>query len=304
MNADAAPDCDFCQRALAPVPGHSKHGLAQCERCGTAFCLPRPDPGSVADQYQAETYYEGKFNEGELRAQVTHYRPLAREIRRQLGVGANVLEVGCGSGGLLGALQHEGLRARGIDVSITAIDRASTVLGLDATVARVEDLALDAPVDGLLGLHVMEHLVHPSLLLERARESLRRDGLLLLEVPDYGARMREQMGPAWPYFLPGEHLQHFDARAMSIVLADHDFSVQKAQFLGGLGVLQSPHDGEQVASARGTIQPAGIRGALYRSRTVIYRLPGARPAIRRLNDLIGYRVLHRNAYLRIWARRR
>lgn len=122
MNADPAPDCDFCLEALAPVPGLSEHGLAQCRRCGTAFCYPRPDPCSITAQYQAEAYYEGKFTEDELRAQVTHYRPLAREVRRQLGRGADVLEVGCASGRLLAALACEGLRARGIDVSSTAVD--------------------------------------------------------------------------------------------------------------------------------------------------------------------------------------
>lgn len=178
------------------------------------------------------------------------------------------------------------------------------MLGLDATVARMEDLVVDAPIDGMIGLHVLEHLVRPSLLLRRAQESLRSGGLLLLEVPDYGARMREQMGSDWPYFLPGEHLQHFNLQALPVVLAGHGFRVQKAQYLGGLGVLQSAREGAHVASARETVQPAGIRGALYRSRTVVYRLPGARPAVRLLNDVIGYRILRRNAYLRVWARRR
>lgn len=303
MNAEVTPECDFCLEALAPVPGLSEHGLAQCRRCGTAFCHPRPDPGSVTAQYQAEAYYEGKFTQDELRAEVTHYRPLAREVRRQLGRGADVLEVGCASGGLLAALGGEGLHARGIDVSSTAVDQARTVLGLDATVGQVEDLVVGAPIDGMIGLHVLEHLVRPSLLLRRAQESLRAGGLLLLEVPDYGARMREQMGPDWPYFLPGEHLQHFGLESLSTVLTDHGFRVQKAEYRGGLGMLQSGRQGDRVASAHGTVEPPGIRGALYRSRTVVYRLPGARPAVRLLNDVVGYRILRRNAYLRVWARR-
>lgn len=304
VSADAVAACDFCQQALAPVLGLEKHGIARCTRCGTAFCLPRPEQVAVIAQYQAETYFEGKLHESELRAQVAHYGPLARDVRRRVGQGANVLEVGCGSGGLLGALQREGLCASGIDVSVAAIERARSILGLDATVARVEDLDLESPVDGILALHVFEHLVRPSLLLSRAREALRPHGLLLLEVPDYGARMREQMGATWPYFLAGEHLQHFDVRALSVVLADHGFEIEKTHFLGGLGVLQSPHEGERVASARGTVMPSGFRGILYRSRTVLYRVPGARPVIRSLNDLIGHRILHRNAYVRVWARRK
>lgn len=295
--------CDFCEQSLALVPDLPGDEFGQCRRCGTVFCLPRPDLRDVTAQYQAEAYYEGKLTEVELRGQIVHYRPLARLIRRRLGHGAHVLEVGCASGGLLGALAGEGLRARGIDVSKTAVERATTVLGLDATVGRIEDLAVDEPVDAVLAFHVVEHLVNPSTLLDRARESLRPGGLLLLEVPDYGARMREQMGRAWPYFLPGEHLQHFTLQALSVVLADRGFRVERSQLLGGLGVLQSSRQGEQVASARGTVPPAGLRGALYRSRTVFYRLPGARTTIRFLNDMIGYRVLHRNAYLRVWARR-
>lgn len=303
MIAETTFHCDFCDQPVVVVADMSEHGLVACPRCGTAFCLPRPDPRSIAGQYQAEDYYEGKFTADELGAQVSHYRPLARQVRRRLGSGATVLEVGCASGGLLAAMAQEGLHVRGIDVSATAIRQARGVLGLDASVAAVEDLALDEAVDGIVAMHVLEHLVRPSTLLARARQLLRPGGLLLLEVPDYGARMRAQMGPSWPYFLPGEHLQHFDLQALSIVLADAGFRVQRAEFLGGLGVLQSGRQGDQVASARGNVQLPGVRGALYRSRAVVYRLPGARPAIRLVNSVIGYRLLHRNAYLRVWARR-
>lgn len=57
-------------------------------------------------------------------------------------------------------------------------------------------------------------------------------------------------------------------------------------------------------TAHEIVEPPGWRSTLYRARHVVYRIPVARWSARVLNGFIGYRLMHRDAYPRVWARRR
>jgi SAM-dependent methyltransferase len=297
--------CDFCDSPVRPISALARHGCAECESCGCVVCLPRPTLSAAAEQYQKADYYAGKYTVGELGAQLASHRDLARRLRRTIGPGGRVLEVGCAAGALLAALRDERLSATGIDVSAAAVSQARSNFGVDAHQALVEDHMFPIDLDALVALHVIEHLVRPALLLRKAATAVRRGGVLVLEVPDYGARMRHQMGEGWPYFLPGEHLQHFDESSLRRLLEWYGFQLFRVERLGGLGMLQPGHGTEGVGAAQGVVEPPpGWRRRLYRARHGVYRIPGGRALVRTVNELIGYRILHRNAYLRVWGRRR
>lgn len=296
--------CDFCNSPLWPLPRLRRHGCAQCPECRCVICLPRPSLADVLQVYEVDDYYTTQFTEAELKSKVSAHRTVAKRVRRDIGYGARVLEVGCGTGVLLAALRDEGLQAYGIDASGPAIDIARSVLGVDARQELIEDVDLSPNHDAIVALHVIEHLRQPSLLLRKARAALRPGGMLVLEVPDFGAHMRIQLGEQWPYFIPGEHLQHFDEGCLRHVCERFGFRPIRLQRLGGFGILQPGHGREGVAAAHQEIEPPGWRGQIYRTRRVLYRVPGVRPSVRMLNELIGYRILRRNSYIRIWATRR
>lgn len=301
--AEQATRCDFCEADLLPVTGLETHGCAQCPSCGTVLCTPRPALAEVVRQYEADDYYTTQWSPAELAALSAGLRPLARAVRREVGAGARVLDVGCAAGVLLAALRDAGLRASGIDVSGTAVSQAREVFGVKAHRALIEDYELPSGLDAIVALHVFEHLVRPAEFLRRARSALRPGGLLVIEVPDYGAFTRRRLGPRWPHLRPGEHLQHFDESALRAVCRRNGFRPFRLQRVGGLGVLDHVAAHEESTSEHQFGLPAGLRGRLYRARHLVYRIPGSRALVRALNDLIGYRLLHRNANIRIWVRR-
>lgn len=268
------------------------------------MCFPRPSLTEAVRIYESDEYYTTQYTAEELKKKKSAYRVFAKRLRRKIGRGARVLELGCGTGVLLAALCDEGLRTSGIDASSVAIRKAKSIFGADVRQALVEDADLPQDLDAIIALHVIEHLREPSVLLQQAHKALRPGGVLVLEVPDFGARMRTQLGERWPYFIPGEHLQHFDEKSLRHICNRFGFRPFRSQRLGGFGILQPGQGHEGVAAAHERLDPPGWRGRLYRSRHAAYRVPYVRSIVRVLNDVVGYRLLHRNSYIRIWAVRR
>lgn len=151
-----------------------------------------------------------------------------------------------------------------------------------------------------MALHVVEHLLSPREFLERLRKQLQPGAWLIVEVPDFGAKMREQLGAAWPRFRPGEHLYHFDEESLERLLTGVGFRPRRTERHGGFGLLQ-PGGTEGVGDPGDTPQLPGWRQRVYESRKRVYRVPGAKRAVQTLNRKVGYGLLHRNQSIRMWA---
>ena len=299
------PDmCPLCRTATAPVTAAPPR-TRQCPSCHVAWAFPRPEAeaADVEQQYDEEQYFRDRGTADPVRRDDAAAADLARRLRKRLRLGARIFEVGAATGWLVKALGDAGLEASGIDVSGWAAGVARDELGVNVEMASVDVHDFPGGLDGVVALHVIEHLRDPSLFLQKAREALRPGGVLVLEVPDFDARMRLQMGVDWPYFIDGEHLQHFSEPSFRALLPRYGFEAERFVRRGGFGLLQ-PRTGsaEGIASRFGNPELPGWRGRLYAWRAVVYEVPGARTAVRRINRSIGYNILHRNAYLQVWAR--
>jgi SAM-dependent methyltransferase len=100
----------------------------------------------------------------------------------------NILDVGCSTGGLGGALVARGKQVVGLD-----IDNEATLLarerGVDARVCNLEIDRLSEVVDGrlfdcIVFGDVLEHLVEPGAVLLDARSILEPDGFVLVSIPN------------------------------------------------------------------------------------------------------------------------
>ncbi len=295
--ASPQPGCDGCGGALCLMPRLARQGCHECSDCGLVVCLPLPDdPGA---QYGAD-YFDRRreLTAADISWKVDAFRDLAKALRRSLGQGARVLEVGSGVGALVRALRDQGLEATGLELSEAAVAIAREHLGIELRQESVDEAQFPHQLDGIVALHVVEHLLSPNSFIEKASAALRMGGLLVVEVPDFGARLRERTGDDWPYFRPGEHLFHFTEGSLRWLMTQHGLAVSRVERLGGLGVLA-----REAQGAVGWRKPKGVAGTLFASRLILYRIPGVRRVTRWVNRMIGYDVLRRHAHIRLWAER-
>lgn len=292
---DSVEPCSSCGARLSPMPEFECHGCYECGSCGLVVCLPFPK--NVQEQYAAPYFAERREQDAPgVWAKVEAFRPLAARLRRVLGPGARVLEVGAAVGALIRAMRDEGLDAVGLELSEDAVRTADEVLGVKLLTGSAEVHDLPPDNDAIVALHVLEHLHLPREFLADVHRSLRNRGMLVIEVPDFGAPLRERAGVRWPYFRPGEHLYHFTESSLGDLLTSSGFRVRKFERYGGYGLLATHRRG-----AEETI--SGVRLCLFRIRGVAYRFPGAQRSIRALNNALGYQLLRKHHHIRVWAER-
>jgi 2-polyprenyl-3-methyl-5-hydroxy-6-metoxy-1,4-benzoquinol methylase len=170
-------------------------------------------------------------------------------LRDAVGSGAEVLDVGCGEGFLAKELSESGNRVYGIDALATP--------RLAQSFAGYAQRDLDGGLGGafanrqfdrVLLMDVLEHLRSPETLLAEARERLRRNGFLLVSLPNVAnltVRLMLLFG-AWEYAERGimdrTHLRFYTRRSARRLLENAGYKVleQKMTVMPIEVVLGSP----------------------------------------------------------------
>jgi SAM-dependent methyltransferase len=176
--------------------------------------------------------------------------PWAWEARRRLllgeiRAGERVLDLGCGAGRFVAAAREAGADVVGVDVAEAALERARRVAP-GADLRRIEQdgtLPLaHGEVDLVWCSEVLEHVPDTTGLLTEVRRVLRRDGRLLLTVPDHGRLKRTFIAFARfeAHFDPlGQHLRFYTRRSLASTLDATGFVDVRLSGLGGVPLLRA-----------------------------------------------------------------
>lgn len=196
-----------------------------CAGCGFTWLEPLPTVDEIASHY-AWTYSEGPYA---VFAAAEDVRALiARDRLESLGalpVGP-CLDVGASTGAFVAAARDAGLDARGIELSADAV-RAAQAAGRPVEQARIEDWEPAEPLALVTAFDVIEHLLDPGVLLDRARRWLRPDGLLAMTLPDIGSPVARLLGRHWFFYAPNDHFHYFDRATIARLLVAHGFRVER-----------------------------------------------------------------------------
>jgi SAM-dependent methyltransferase len=168
----------------------------------------------------------------------------------------DLLDVGCGSGAFLLALEDAGWRCSGVDIDPDAVEAAQQA-GLERV--RQGDL-LEAgyphsSMDVVRFWHSLEHLRSPRAALAEARLILRPAGKLVVGVPNFGSLLSKALRSHWfPLEVP-RHLWHFDRAHLRTLALETGFEVQRIRNVSASSAIL------------GTVDCLlGRRGALTESR--------------------------------------
>lgn len=204
----------------------------RCVTCELGFLDPRPSQRDLAQLYERE-YSLDNYDEGlapysrDFEKRVKHEDHRVNFIRRRKPSGL-LLDIGCRYGYFLFACQRKGYDAKGLDISPWAVQYVEKKLGLSAVRGEMEEV--DFPprsFDIVTMWHILEHVRNPDLTLRKARDWIKEDGIIVIDVPNYKgtdarARWLEWDGWSLPY-----HLWHFTYGSLKSLLDKHGFEVVK-----------------------------------------------------------------------------
>src|SRR5262249_2474140 len=155
-----------------------------CSDCGLGRLWPLP-PAEVIASFYSQAYYGAEGSKFGALIELMVRWVAARRARflvSYMPAGGRVLEVGCGRGGVLGALADQGFEVHGVELSAQAFQ------GIDPRVHQhvsetLSELQFPAGYfDEVIIWHVLEHLPDPRGTIREIHRVLKPGGTMVLAV--------------------------------------------------------------------------------------------------------------------------
>lgn len=188
------------------------------------YYLNRKSQQCIIDEMDYDHYWK-----------VRKERPIparAYVFSRLIEPGSTVLDVGCGDGEIFQYLsQHNNIKAKGIDVSEVAVQKA-TQKGLDAYVLDItkDPFPFENKFDYVLASEVLEHVFNPEQVLKKLEDRFLKG--LIVTIPNIGyyqhrIRMLTGRFPIQWQWHPSEHIRYWTVKDFEQFVIDEGFCVKK-----------------------------------------------------------------------------
>lgn len=204
--------------ARAPRDGAPRLALRQCQGCGLVFRegWSSSFEGEMYDYYQK---YIGWPREAIFPPLVAQSQRCVLERLGTLVSGRNLLDLGCGTGQFVETATNLGWSARGIDLSVAAIQVCND-FGLPCTVTDFFSPSLDDErFDVIVMSEFIEHVPSPGKFLARAEKLLNPGGVVYLTTPNFDAIARHILREELMW-IHQEHLSYFSPKTLIKVVCD------------------------------------------------------------------------------------
>jgi 2-polyprenyl-3-methyl-5-hydroxy-6-metoxy-1,4-benzoquinol methylase len=201
-----------------------------CRSCGLIQTNPRMTQESYNEFYANEYrhLYEGRERPSHESFQLQYRRgcQIVGYVRRFLlkrPEETTVVEIGCGSGGVLQAFRENGFKAKGVDLGEEYLRYGIEEYGLDLTPGTIKDIDLSQPPDLIVYSHVLEHILDLNAELSTINSLLGDDGMLFVEVPGVKFIQHTYAGD-FLRLLQNAHTYHFTLQSLTNLAQRNGFS--------------------------------------------------------------------------------
>lgn len=189
--------------------------IYKCSNCGFGVT-----EGAVI---QKGEYHRDKTYIGEEALFKNIFAKRVRIILKFKKVGS-ALEIGCSTGLMLSLLKEKGWQVCGVEISRQAAQKAEK-RGVKIIPEDFLKAVINEKFDLVILNHTLEHLENPDQVIEKATKLLNKDGLLYIDLPNFGSLSAKILRGSWPALLPKEHRWHFSEKTLSILLEKFDFKI-------------------------------------------------------------------------------
>ncbi|MDP2641537.1 MAG: class I SAM-dependent methyltransferase [Candidatus Yanofskybacteria bacterium] len=253
--------------------------LYECPRCSVQFWVPFSNPGKdwyeEGDTYSPSQLIKPKVSRG------YHKKFLERWGDKK---GKTILDVGCGAGEFLAALQARGWNVWGVDFDRRAIQAAKRHFRLDQVFAmELGKFFKDVETpqfDVITCFEVIEHVDDPRKLMENIQNKLHPGGKVILSTPS-----RERFFAnlnTWDF--PPNHLTRWNKEAVARLLRPFGFEPTFVVYVEQFRILLESFNGKfslgLVAKAQAVSKKSSqsiTKGAIFLGKAKAL-LIGALPA--------------------------
>ena len=252
--------------------------IVECVGCGVWRTLPEISDDDLA-RFYPDTYW-GDAGPPSDQWVMASQREKTRFVKKCGLAGGRVLDVGCGSGLFLRALDGEHWNRFGIEIGAVAAETArSAVAGggevFCGTLLDARDSGwlsdLDSGFDLVTLWSALEHMNNPRENLHEARRRLKAGGTLIVQVPNAASYQARWFGGRWFALDAPRHRYHFNPARLRQLLMDAGFEPYR------LTLFSTSHNAHALRqSLKSTLFNSGLGPRAARALFVL-SIPFQRP---------------------------
>lgn len=208
--------------------------IFRCLDCGLVFLNSRAKRVEVEEHYRTSYRYEPNYAVNQdlwyLTEPQSFLRRRLRLVQPFLAKGSRLIEIGCGAGEFLTAVQPLVVEATGIELNPdqAAVGRQT---GLNIKSEPVEHFDDFKRFDVICMFQTLEHMLEPRAALDAIRKALTDEGTLFIEVPNVDDALLALYGlPEFgPFYYRDTHLYYYSPTTLERLLDDCGFVAQVEQ---------------------------------------------------------------------------
>ena len=231
---ERAPEiCILCQTSEREILIQTENWIVyRCRTCGLGFLDPRPSESEIEDLYRSD-YFSERYDGGIDPESPQYKKRLSGEQHRTKFIksiknSGYLLDIGCGYGYFLDASRRKGYKVHGLDVSEWAAQYAVEKLGLSMTIGKIGDVHFPSQNFDIITMwHSLEHTPNPHMALQKSKSCLKKDGILVIDVPNYEGTDARKIWHEWNDWSLPYHYWHFTPKSLRQLLSKNGFILIK-----------------------------------------------------------------------------
>ncbi|MDY0313543.1 MAG: class I SAM-dependent methyltransferase [Bacteroidales bacterium] len=229
-------NCSSCgSKSYELLAEKDRYGLKYytriCKDCGFVYVSPRMTEESYAEFYNneyrklyvgeniaSEKFYEDQVFRGKRIFQFinSHYELNNKKL--------DILEVGCGAGGILSVFKENGHNITGIDLGEEYLNYGKEKHKLNLIKTSLKDIDENYKADIIIYSHVFEHILNLEKELNTIKEHLKENGIIYIEVPGI-KYVHKTYEMNFLKYLQNAHVYHFSLNSLSRILQKNNFNL-------------------------------------------------------------------------------
>ncbi len=211
-----------------------KFNIVSCKQCGFKFTNPRPDSKLIHKYYESENYIShSNTNSGIFNKLYHSIKKIA--IKNKICIieelhpkNKTLLDIGCGTGSFLGAIQTKGWNVKGIEPNEKARNTAIETHSINV-LDETELINLPKNSFSVITLwHVMEHVHNIKQRTYEIYNLLETGGYAIIAVPNHTSWDAKHYGEYWAAYDVPRHLSHFSPQTIKELFKDSNLKHVKS----------------------------------------------------------------------------